>query len=190
MRNATLKRVRLCRSTMTLKASWFPARTCWTAAASIAAIRTLRLCPGQNVRKKEFAPSFLKIPAAAADVTASNASMKAIQIKRTGGPEVMEYVDLPVPTPKANEAVVEIRAAGVNFIDVYHREGRYPVQLPFVPGQEGAGVISAVGPEVKNVKVGDRVASAGMQGSYAEFASAPAEKLVRIPDKLDFEEAA
>jgi NADPH:quinone reductase len=116
--------------------------------------------------------------------------MKAIQIKKTGGPEVMEYVDLALPTPKTNEAVVNIKAAGVNFIDVYHREGRYPAQLPLVPGQEGAGVVSAVGPEVKNVKVGDRVASAGMQGSYAEFASVPAEKLARIPDKLDFEQAA
>jgi len=116
--------------------------------------------------------------------------MKAIQIKKTGGPEAMEYVDLPVPTPKANEAVLEIKAAGVNFIDVYHREGRYPMQLPFVLGQEGAGVVSAVGAEVKNVKVGDRVASAGIQGSYAQFGSVPAEKLVRIPDKLRFEEAA
>jgi len=120
----------------------------------------------------------------------SNASMKAIQIKKTGGPEAMEYPDLPVPTPKANEAVLEVKAAGVNFIDVYHREGRYPMQLPFVLGQEGAGVVSAVGAEVKNVKVGDRVASAGIQGSYAQFASAPADKLVRIPDKLDFEQAA
>jgi len=116
--------------------------------------------------------------------------MKAIQIKKTGGPEVMEYVDLPVPAPKTNEAVVNLKAAGVNFIDVYHREGRYPAQLPFVPGQEGAGVVSAVGPEVKNVMVGDRVVSAGIQGSYAEFAAVPAGKLARIPEKLSFEEAA
>jgi NADPH:quinone reductase len=116
--------------------------------------------------------------------------MKAIQVKRTGGAEVMEYVDLPVPTPKANEAVIEIKAAGVNFVDVYYREGRYPAQLPLILGQEGAGVVSAVGAEVKNIKVGDRVASAGIQGSYAEFASAPADKLGRIPDKLGFEEAA
>ena len=116
--------------------------------------------------------------------------MKAIQVKRTGGPEVMEYVDLPVPNPKANEAVVGIKAAGVNFIDVYYREGRYPMQVPFVLGQEGAGVVSALGSGVKNIKVGDRVASAGIQGSYAEFAVAPADKLVRIPEKLDFERAA
>jgi NADPH:quinone reductase len=116
--------------------------------------------------------------------------MKAIQVKRTGGAEVMEYVDLPVPTPKANEAVIEIKAAGVNFVDVYYREGRYPAQLPLILGQEGAGAVSAVGSEVKNIKVGDRVASAGIQGSYAEFASVQADKLVRIPDKLGFEEAA
>ena len=102
----------------------------------------------------------------------------------------MEYVDLPVPTPKANEAVVQIKATGVNFIEVYHREGRYPAQLPFVLGQEGSGVVSAVGSEVKNIKVADRVASAGIQGSYAEFAIAPADKLVRIPEELDFEHAA
>ena len=116
--------------------------------------------------------------------------MKATQIKRTGGPEVMEYVDLPAPTPKANEAVVEIKAAGVNFIDIYNREGRYPVQLPFVLGQEGAGIVSAVGAEVKNVKIGDRVAYAGVMGSYAELASVPASRLVRIPDSLNFEQAA
>ena len=71
--------------------------------------------------------------------------MKAIQIKQVGGPEVMELVDLPVPQPKANEAVVKIQAAGVNFIDIYNREGRYKLPLPLVLGQEGAGTVSAVG---------------------------------------------
>lgn len=116
--------------------------------------------------------------------------MKAIQIKKTGGPEAMEYVDLPVPSPKANEAVVNIKAAGVNFIDVYHREGRYPAQLPFVPGQEGAGVVSAVGSDVKNVRVGDRVAYSNVMGSYAQDASVPANRLVHIPNGLGFEQAA
>ena len=83
--------------------------------------------------------------------------MKAIQVKKVGGPEALEVVDIPVPQPKPNEAVVKSAAAGVNFIDVYHREGRYPVPLPFVIGQEGAGVVSAVGAEVKSVKAGDRV---------------------------------
>ena len=84
--------------------------------------------------------------------------MKAIQIKQTGGPEVMELVDLPIPQPKSHEAVVKIHAAGVNFIDVYNREGRYKVPLPFVLGQEGAGTVTAVGSDVQDVKVGDRVA--------------------------------
>ncbi len=74
--------------------------------------------------------------------------MKAIQVKKTGGPEELTLVDLPIPTPKANEAVVKLSTAGVNFIDVYYREGRYATSVPFVPGQEGAGVVSAVGSEV------------------------------------------
>jgi len=75
--------------------------------------------------------------------------MKAIQIKQPGGPEAMELVELPVSEPKANEAVVKLAASGVNFIDVYQREGRYKVPLPFVLGQEGAGTVSAVGGHVK-----------------------------------------
>ncbi len=99
--------------------------------------------------------------------------MKAIQVKKPGGPEALELVDIPVPQPKASEAVVKVAAAGVNFIDVYHREGRYPVALPFVIGQEGAGAVSAVGAEANSVKVGDRVAWAGVMGSYAEYAARP-----------------
>ena len=76
--------------------------------------------------------------------------MKAIQVKQTGGPEALIVTDLPVPEPKPNEAVVKLSAAGVNFIDVYFREGRYKAALPFVPGQEGAGVVTAVGSEVKS----------------------------------------
>src|ERR1700704_5215110 len=90
--------------------------------------------------------------------TESKAIMKAIQVKQVGGPDMMELVELPVPQPKPNEAVVKLAAAGVNFIDCYHREGRYKVPLPFVPGQEGAGVVTAVGAEVRSIKVGDRVA--------------------------------
>lgn len=116
--------------------------------------------------------------------------MKAIQVAQVGGPEVLSLVDLPAPTPKPNEAVVEIKAAGVNFIDVYFREGRYPAQLPFVNGQEGAGVVSAVGADVSGVKVGDRVAYTGSLGSYAESAAVPADRLVKIPDQLDFNHAA
>ena len=82
--------------------------------------------------------------------------MKAIQVKQTGGPEVLQLVDLPVPHPKSNEAVVKIAAAGVNFIDVYLREGQYKAPLPFVAGQEGAGVVTAVGTDVKTAKWGPR----------------------------------
>jgi NADPH2:quinone reductase len=116
--------------------------------------------------------------------------MKAIQVSQVGGPEALTLVDLPTPEPKSNEAVVQIKAAGVNFIDVYFREGRYPAPLPFVVGVEAAGVISAVGSEAKNVKIGDRVAYTGALGSYAEFAAVPAERLVHIPDALDFNQAA
>jgi NADPH2:quinone reductase len=116
--------------------------------------------------------------------------MKAIQVKQTGGPEVMEVVDLPIPQPKSNEAVVKILAAGVNFIDVYNREGRYKAPLPFVPGQEGAGVVSAVGPAAREVVVGDRVAYSGVLGSYAEYATVPADRLVKIPDGVSEREAA
>ena len=100
--------------------------------------------------------------------------MKAIQVSQTGGPEVLVPVDLPAPKPKANEAVVQIKAAGVNFIDVYFREGRYPAQLPFMNGQEAAGVVTEVGSDVTDVQPGDRVAYTGAIGSYAEYAAVPA----------------
>lgn len=116
--------------------------------------------------------------------------MQAIQVSQVGGPEVLTPVDLPVPTPKPNEALVQIKAAGVNFIDVYFREGRYPSPLPFVNGQEGAGVVTEVGNEVTTLQPGDRVAYTSALGSYAEYAAVPASRLVKIPDGLDFEQAA
>ena len=116
--------------------------------------------------------------------------MKAIQVKQVGGPEVMEVVELPVPQPKANEAVVKLAASGVNFIDVYFREGRYKAPLPFVPGQEGAGVVSAIGTDVKLVKVGDRVAWSGLLGSYAGYEAVPADRLVPIPQGVSDQQAA
>ncbi len=116
--------------------------------------------------------------------------MKAIQIKQTGGPEVMELVDIPVPHPKPNEAVVKIAAAGVNFIDIYNREGRYKAALPLVLGQEAAGTVSAVGPDVKSVIVGDRVAYTMTLGGYAEYAAVPAERLVKIPEGVSERDAA
>ncbi|HKR21375.1 MAG TPA: quinone oxidoreductase [Pyrinomonadaceae bacterium] len=116
--------------------------------------------------------------------------MKAIQVSQVGGPEVLTLVDLPIPKPKPNEAVVQIKAAGVNFIDVYFREGRYPSPLPFINGQEGAGVVTEVGSEVSTLQVGDRVAYTSALGSYAEYAAVPAARLVKVPDALSFEQAA
>ena len=116
--------------------------------------------------------------------------MKAIQVSQVGGPEVLALVDVAIPELKPNEAMVQIKAAGVNFIDVYFREGRYPAPLPFINGQEAAGVIVEVGTEVTTFNSGERVAYAGRLGSYAEFASVPAAQLVKIPDELDFDQAA
>ncbi|HSK42372.1 MAG TPA: quinone oxidoreductase, partial [Candidatus Binatia bacterium] len=116
--------------------------------------------------------------------------MKAIQVPKTGGPEVLTLVDLPVPKPKANDAVVKIAASGVNFIDVYFREGRYPSTLPFIDGQEAAGTVTEIGSEVKTVKVGDRVAYSNVIGTYAEYAAVPAERLVQVPDKITDQQAA
>jgi NADPH:quinone reductase len=116
--------------------------------------------------------------------------MKAIQVKQVGGPEAMELVELPVPQPKPNEAGVKLAASGVNFIDVYFREGRYKAQLPIVLGQEGAGVVTAVGAEVKSVKVGDHVAWTAVHGSYAEYAALPEDRVVPVPPGVSDQQAA
>lgn len=116
--------------------------------------------------------------------------MKAIQVKQPGGAEALELVDLPVPQPKANEAVVKLAASGVNFIDVYQREGRYKVPLPFVAGQEGSGTVTAIGADVKSIKVGDLVAWTSVQGGYTEYAAVPADRLVLIPVGVSDREAA
>ena len=102
----------------------------------------------------------------------------------------MELVDLPVPQPKSTEVVVKIKAASVNFIDVYNREGRYKAPLPFVLGQEAAGVVSAIGSDVREVSVGDPVAYTSVLGSYAEYAAVPADRLVKIPTGVGEREAA
>ena len=107
--------------------------------------------------------------------------MKAIQVQQPGGVEALQLVDISVPQPKPNEAVVKITASGVNFIDVYLREGRYKASLPFVNGQEAAGVVADVGADVKTVKPGDRVAYSGILGSYAEYAAVPGDRLVALP---------
>jgi NADPH2:quinone reductase len=116
--------------------------------------------------------------------------MRAIQVQKTGGPEVLTLVDLPVPKPKANEALVKIAASGVNFIDVYFREGRYPATLPFTDGQEAAGTVTEVGSDVTSVKPGERVAYSNVVGTYAEYAAVPAERLVHVPNKITDQQAA
>ncbi len=116
--------------------------------------------------------------------------MKAIQIREHGGPERLELRDVDAPTPGDGEALVRLGAAGVNFIDTYQRGGLYKVTLPFVPGMEGAGEVLAVGPNVSEVAVGDRVAYAMTPGSYAEQSVVPAAKLVRIPEGVSTELAA
>jgi NADPH2:quinone reductase len=116
--------------------------------------------------------------------------MQAIQIQKYGGPEVLTAAELPVPKPKPNEAVVKISAAGVNYIDVYFREGRYPATLPFIAGQEAAGIVSEIGNEVNSLKLGDRVAYTGVMGGYAQYAAVPAARLVRVPEGITDRQAA
>ena len=116
--------------------------------------------------------------------------MKAIRVQHTGGPEVMQLADIPAPQPKLAEALLKVNVAGVNSIDVQFRDGRLRTPLPFTPGQEGAGVVTAVGPQARAVKVGDRVAWSGTLGSYAEYVSAPEEHLVPIPSAITDEQAA
>src|SRR5262249_36914818 len=114
----------------------------------------------------------------------------AIRIHEHGGPEVLRLEDVPVPDPGPGEARIRQRAVGVNFIDVYHRTGLYPLSLPAVLGSEGAGVVEAVGRGVTTVSVGDRVAYAGLPGAYAEARTVPAERLVKLPDGIGDELAA
>lgn len=115
--------------------------------------------------------------------------MKAIRVSQTGGPEVMELVDCPIPQPKPAEALVKVTLAGVNAIDGQFRDGRLRTPLPFIPGQEGAGVVWSVGPQAKLVKVGDRVAWSGTLGSYAEYLAVPEDHTVPIPAAISDEQA-
>ena len=104
--------------------------------------------------------------------------MKATRVNEYGGPEVLSYEDVPVPEPSPGEARVRLAASGVNYIDVYQRTGVYPMDLPFIAGQEGAGEVEAVGDGVEEISPGDFVAFAGVPGAYAEYVVAPADKLV------------
>jgi NADPH:quinone reductase len=116
--------------------------------------------------------------------------MRAVRVQHTGGPEVMELSEVAVPQPKPNEALVKVSVAGVNSIDGYFRDGRLRTPLPFTPGQEGAGTVTAVGLQAKNVKVGDRIAWSGVLGSYAEYVVADEDHLVPLPEALSDQQAA
>ena len=116
--------------------------------------------------------------------------MQAIQILATGSPDVLTLRDLPTPTPGSGEALIRLEASGVNFIDIYFREGRYPAKLPYTLGQEAAGTVVATGDNVTTVKAGDRVAWCGIPGTYAQLAVAPADRLVLIPEAVTFQQAA
>ncbi|MEQ4720481.1 quinone oxidoreductase [Nonomuraea sp. B19D2] len=116
--------------------------------------------------------------------------MHAIIVSAQGGPEVLEYVERPDPVPGEGEILVDVAASGVNFIDIYHRSGAYPLNLPTPIGSEGAGTVSAVGPGVQGVAVGDTVAWANVLGSYAEKAVIPADRAVPVPGGVPADVAA
>ena len=116
--------------------------------------------------------------------------MKAIRIHEFGGPEVLRYDDLALAEPGADEARVKLAAVGVNFIDIYHRKGQYPGKLPLTLGQEGAGIVDAVGEGVSDMKPGDHVAYASVQGAYADYANVPVERLVPVPSSVALDLAA
>jgi len=114
----------------------------------------------------------------------------AIRVHETGGPDVLRWEEVEVGDPGAGQVTLRQEAAGLNYIDVYHRIGLYPQPLPFTPGVEGAGVVEAVGPGVTGLKAGDRVAYAGPTGGYAEVRVIDADRLVKLPDSISGEQAA
>ena len=116
--------------------------------------------------------------------------MKAVRIQTPGGPEAMKYEDAPQPTPQAGEALVKVDAAGINYIDVYFRTGLYKANLPLTIGMEAGGTVTAVGANVTEVKVGDKVAYTGVPGAYAEYAVVPAARLVTLPAGLSTKQGA
>jgi NADPH2:quinone reductase len=115
---------------------------------------------------------------------------KAVRYHKQGGPEVLQFEDVPVGEPGQGQARVRHTAIGVNFVDTYQRSGLYPMQLPQVAGNEGAGVVEAVGPGVTDLKKGDRVAYTGLPGSYCESRVVPADRLVKLPQGISDEQAA
>src|SRR6478609_1301072 len=115
---------------------------------------------------------------------------KAVRFHKQGGPEVMQYDDVQVGEPGPGQVRIRHTAIGVNFVDVYQRSGLYPVQLPGVGGNEGAGVVEAVGPGVRDLKKGDRIAYTGLPGSYCDQRIVPADRMVKIPKGISDEQAA
>src|SRR5579864_2487227 len=110
-----------------------------------------------------------------------NPDMKAIQIRETGGPEVLQLADLPIPAPGPGQVLMRVEAIGVNFVEIYFRKGLYKAALPFIPGSEAAGTVEQLGQGVTGFAAGDVVASTGVMGSYAEYALVNAAQLVKIP---------
>jgi NADPH2:quinone reductase len=116
--------------------------------------------------------------------------MKAIQIRETGGPESLQLVELPIPVPGPGQVLIRVEAIGVNFIEIYFRKGQYKTTMPMVPGSEAAGTVEECGPGANGFRPGDAVASAGVLGSYAEYALVPTAQLVKVPDGITPEQAA
>jgi NADPH2:quinone reductase len=116
--------------------------------------------------------------------------MKAIQIHETGGPEVLQLAELPIPEPGPGQVLIRVEAVGVNFIEIYFRKGVYKATLPIVPGSEAAGTVEKLGPGVTGIEEGDSVASASVLGSYAEYALVPAAQLIKVPSRVTPEQAA
>ena len=116
--------------------------------------------------------------------------MKAVRVHTPGGPDVLKYEDVPEPQPKAGEAIVRIDAAGLNYVDVYYRSGLYKAELPMTLGLEAGGTVTAVGPNVTEVKVGDKVAYTGVAGAYAQYAAVPAQRLVVLPASVSTRQGA
>ena len=117
-------------------------------------------------------------------------AMKAVRVSRTGGPEVLEYVDVDTPAPAAGQVLMRVEAVGVNFVDAYNRSGLYKQPLPFTSGSEAAGVVEKLGRDVNGFKEGDRVAFARQPGAYAEYVVVPAQALVPLPEGVDARTAA
>ncbi len=116
--------------------------------------------------------------------------MKAVLVEKLGGPEVLETSEIPVPAPGPGELLVSVEASGLNYIDTYHRSGAYPMRLPFTPGVEGAGTVTAIGDGVEAFKPGDRVGWVYVLGSYSESHVIPADRAVLLPDSIDTATAA